>query len=93
MKYRLAGASYRSIAAKLTEDQANTYADANGISFERAMKKFPPRSPQDPPLTRGLTDGSARAEGDVGEEGRVGFRGFVGAAVPESRGVGHSACL
>ena len=41
----------------------------------------------------GLTDGSARAEGDVGEEGRVGFRGFVGAAVPESRGVGHSACL
>ena len=44
MKYRLAGASYRSIAAKLTEDQANTYADANGISFERAMKKFPPVS-------------------------------------------------
>ena len=44
MKYRLAGASYRSIAAKLTEDQANTYADANGISFELAMKKFPPVS-------------------------------------------------
>ena len=39
MKYRLAGASYRMIAAKLTEDRANTYADANGISFERAMKK------------------------------------------------------
>ena len=36
-------------------------------------------------LTRGLTDGSARAEGDVGEEGRVGFRGFGGEAVPESR--------
>ena len=44
IKYRLAGASYRSIAAKLTEDQANTYANANGISFERAMKKFPPVS-------------------------------------------------
>ena len=31
MQYRLAGASYRSIAAKLTEDRANAYADANGI--------------------------------------------------------------
>ena len=33
-------------------------------------------------LTGGLTDGSARAEGDVGAEGRVGFRGFRGEAVP-----------
>ena len=33
-------------------------------------------------LTGGLTDGSASAEGDVGEEGRVGFRGFRGEAVP-----------
>ena len=41
MKYRLAGASYRSIAAKLTEDRANAYADANGISVERAMKQLP----------------------------------------------------
>ncbi len=41
MQYRLAGASYRSIAAKLTEDRANAYADANGVSFERAMKQLP----------------------------------------------------
>ena len=41
MKYRLAGASYRMIAEKLTEDRANAYADANGVSFERAMKKIP----------------------------------------------------
>ena len=40
MKYRLAGASYRMIAEKLTEDRADAYADANGISFERAMKKI-----------------------------------------------------
>ena len=41
MKYRLAGASYRSIAEKLTEEQANAYADEHGISVERAMKKIP----------------------------------------------------
>ena len=41
MKYRLAGASYRVIAEKLTEDRANAYADANGISVERAMKQLP----------------------------------------------------
>ena len=41
MKYRLAGASYRAIAEKLTEDRANAYADANGISVERAMKQLP----------------------------------------------------
>ena len=41
MKYRLAGASYRVIAEKLTEDRARDYADAKGISVERAMKKFP----------------------------------------------------
>ena len=40
MKYRLAGASYRMIAEKLTEDRADAYADANGISVERAMKKI-----------------------------------------------------
>ena len=41
MKYRLAGASYRMIAEKLTEGRANAYADANGVSVERAMKKIP----------------------------------------------------
>ena len=41
MKYRLAGASYQAIAAKLTEDRANAYADANGVSVERAMKQLP----------------------------------------------------
>ena len=40
MKYRLAGASYRSIAEKLTEEQAQAYADEHGISIERAMKKI-----------------------------------------------------
>ena len=40
MKYRLAGASYRSIAEKLTEDRAQAYADAHGISVDRAMKKI-----------------------------------------------------
>ena len=40
MQYRLAGASYRAIAEKLTEERASEYADANGISFERAMKKI-----------------------------------------------------
>ena len=41
MKYRLAGASYRTIAEKLTEERAQAYADEHGVSFERAMKKFP----------------------------------------------------
>ena len=41
MKYRLAGASYRAIAEKLTEERASEYADVNGISVERAMKKIP----------------------------------------------------
>ena len=40
MKYRIAGATYRAIAEKLTEDRAQAYADAQGISFERAMKKI-----------------------------------------------------
>ena len=40
MKYRLAGASYRTIAEKLTEDRAQAYADEHGISVERAMKKI-----------------------------------------------------
>ena len=40
MKYRLAGASYRAIAEKLTAEKASEYADANGVSFERAMKKI-----------------------------------------------------
>ena len=34
MKYRLAGASYRTIAEKLTEDRANAYADEHGVSFK-----------------------------------------------------------
>ena len=41
MKYRLAGASYRAIAEKLTEEKASEYADANGIRVERAMKQIP----------------------------------------------------
>ena len=41
MQYRLAGASYRAIAEKLTAEKASEYADANGISFERAMKQLP----------------------------------------------------
>ena len=40
MKYRLAGASYRAIAEKLTEDRAQAYADEHGVSFERAMRKI-----------------------------------------------------
>ena len=40
MKYRLAGASYRTIAEKLTEEQANAYADEHGVSVERAMRKI-----------------------------------------------------
>ena len=39
MKYRLAGATYRVIAEKLTEERAREYADA--ISVERAMKQLP----------------------------------------------------
>ena len=41
MKYRVAGASYRSIAAQLTEDRANASAAAHGISVERALKQVP----------------------------------------------------
>ena len=41
MQYRLAGASYRTIAEKLTEERAQAYADEHGVSFERAMKQFP----------------------------------------------------
>ena len=44
MRYRLAGATYSAIAEKLTEDRVREYADAHDISFERAMKKFPPVS-------------------------------------------------
>ena len=44
MKYRLAGATYRVIAEKLTEERAMEYADAHGISVERAMKKIQPVS-------------------------------------------------
>ena len=42
MKYRLAGATYRVIAEKLTEERAQAYADEHGVSFERAMKKIQP---------------------------------------------------
>ena len=41
MKYRLAGASYRTIAEKLTEERAQAYADEHGVSVDRAMKKIP----------------------------------------------------
>ena len=40
MKYRLAGASYRAIAEKLTEERAQAYAVEHGVSVERAMKKI-----------------------------------------------------
>ena len=40
MQYRLAGASYRAIAEKLTEERAQAYADEHGVSFERAMRKI-----------------------------------------------------
>ena len=40
MKYRLAGASYRTIAEKLTEERAQAYAVEHGVSVERAMKKI-----------------------------------------------------
>ena len=40
MKYRLAWATYRVIAEKLTEERVRECADANGISVERAMKKI-----------------------------------------------------
>ena len=40
MQYRLAGASYRAIAEKLTEARAQAYADEHGVSFERAMTKI-----------------------------------------------------
>ena len=42
MKYRLAGATYCVIAEKLTEERAQVYAEANGISIDRAMKKIQP---------------------------------------------------
>ena len=44
MKYRLGGATYRVIAEKLTEERAQVYADAKGISIDRAMKKIQPVS-------------------------------------------------
>ena len=44
MKYRLAGATYRVIAEKLTEERAQAYADANDTSIDRAMKKIQPVS-------------------------------------------------
>ena len=40
MKYRLAGASFRVIAEKLTEERAQVYADEHGVSVERAMQKI-----------------------------------------------------
>ena len=40
MKYRLAGATYRVIAEKLTEERAQVYADEKGISIDRAMTRI-----------------------------------------------------
>ena len=40
MKYRLAGATYRVIAEKLTEERAQAFAVEKGISFERAMTRI-----------------------------------------------------
>ena len=42
MKYRLAGATYRVIAEKLTAERAQAYADEKGISIDRAMKRIQP---------------------------------------------------
>ena len=42
MKYRLAGATYRVIAEKLTEERAQAYAGEKSISFDRAMTRDPP---------------------------------------------------
>ena len=36
MKYRLAGATYRVIAEKLTEERAQAFAVEHGVSVERA---------------------------------------------------------
>ena len=44
MKYRLAGATYRVIAEKLTAERAQAYADEKGISIDRAMRKIQPVS-------------------------------------------------
>ena len=44
MKYRLAGATYRVIAEKLTEEKAQAYAVEKGISFDRAKKRIQPVS-------------------------------------------------
>ena len=40
MRYRLAGAGYRTIAEKLTEERGQAYADAHRISLELAMTKI-----------------------------------------------------
>ena len=40
MKYRLAGATYRVIAEKLTEERAQAFAVEKGISFDRAMTRI-----------------------------------------------------
>ena len=40
MKYRLAGATYRVIAEKLTEERAQAYAGEKSISFDRAMTRI-----------------------------------------------------
>ena len=40
MRYRLAGATYRVIAEKLTEERAQAFAVEKGISFERAMTRI-----------------------------------------------------
>ena len=58
MKYRLAGASYREIAEKLTEEKASEYADANGISVERALGRRDRRTRGRPQVSvgRGLLE-------------------------------------
>ena len=47
MKYRLAGATYRVIAEKLTEERAQAYAGEKSISFDRAMTRIKARLDQD----------------------------------------------
>ena len=44
MKYRLAGATYRVIAEKLTEERAQAYADENRVSIDQARRSSQSRS-------------------------------------------------
>ena len=77
MKYRLAGASYRVIAEKLTDDRASEYADANGITAWRRSRPAAQRAPtrRSESRTAGIPDTSFafwRLSGIVRETGPTG---------------------